>query len=157
MGSEAVGQDWRRQMAAGEVSVGQVFRLQRTFSTQEIEAFGALTRDFNPVHSDQTWCAAKGLDGPVCHGMLVGSMICEPGGQLGWLADGMAFRFRRPVYPGDTITCELQLVELGERGRARAEAAFSNQNGELVLTAELTGFLPQGPERELLAGIPPWT
>lgn len=130
-----------------------MFRCERTFSRDEIEAFGYLIRDYNPVHHDPDWCAAKGLSGPVCHGMLVGSMICEPGGQLGWLADGMLFRFRRPVYPGDTITCELTLRELDERGRDRAEAVFTNQDGQRVLTAELTGYLPVAAERELLAGM----
>lgn len=151
MGDGAPSRDWRRQMAAGEVGSGAVFRFERTFSSEEIESFGRLIRDYNPVHYAPDWCAAKGLAGPVCHGMLVGSMICEPGGQLGWLADGMSFRFRRPVYPGDTITCELTLRELDERDRARAEAVFTNQHDQRVMTAELTGYLPVAAERELLA------
>lgn len=28
----------------------------------------------------------------ICHGLLVGGMICEFGGQVGWLASGMDFK-----------------------------------------------------------------
>ena len=153
MGSDAPSRFWRSQMASGEVGPGSVFRFERAFEQDEIEAFGRLIRDYNPVHHDEGWCAAKGLAGPICHGMLVGSMICEPGGQLGWLADGMAFRFRRPVYPGDRITCLMTVVDVDGRGKARAEAVFTNQDDQRVLTAELSGYLPDASEQALLAGM----
>jgi acyl dehydratase len=141
---------FRQQAAAGALAVGTTFRLTRTFSADEVERFGALTRDWNPVHHDPRWCELKRFDGPICHGLLVGSMICEPGGQVGWLATGMSFRFRRPVYIGDTVTCELTIDEIDERGCARASCRFENQRGETVLTGTLEGFLPGAEERALL-------
>jgi len=140
----------REQAAAGELAVGTVFRVTRTFSDEEVERFGALTRDFNPVHYEQRWCELKRFDGLICHGLLVGSMLCEPGGQVGWLATGMSFRFRRPVCIGDTVTCEMTIDELDDRGYARASCRFENQRGETVLTGTLEGYLPGDGERELL-------
>jgi acyl dehydratase len=140
----------RRMAAGGELAPGTTVTLTRTFTAADVEAFGRLTRDYNPVHYEPAWVQHKGLDGLVCHGLLVGSMLCEPGGQWGWLAGGMSFRFRRPVYIGDTVTLELTITELDERLRARGECVFRNQRGEVVLTGELTGYLPDRAEQALL-------
>ena len=101
----------------------------------------------NPIHYDERFAAAKGLRGKICHGLLVGGMITEIGGQIGWLASGMNFRFRRAVYFGDTITCVFAITEADERNRAKAEAVLSNQQGEVVIEAWLTGVLPGQAER----------
>jgi acyl dehydratase len=140
----------RRQAAGGALQKGTHVRFSRTFTQRDVEDFGRITRDYNPVHYEPRWCRLKGFDQPIAHGLLVGSMLCEPGGQWGWLADGMSFKFQKPVYIGDTITCEMTIVELDERNYARAECTLSNQRKEVVMTAELTGYLPQEPERALL-------
>lgn len=140
-----------RELAArGSFAPGTRVRVTRTFTQEDLEAFGALTRDFNPVHYEPRWVARKGYRAPICHGLLVGSMLCEPGGQWGWLATTMSFRFRGPVYVGDTITCELTITEFDARCRARGECVLTNQHGEVVLTAELGGYLPDADERALL-------
>ena len=86
----------------------------------------------------------------MCHGLLVGSMICEFGGQVGWLATGMDFKFIRPVYFGDTITCKIQITKIEASGRAEAEAELSNQSAELICRAYLTGRIPMTPEKAVL-------
>jgi len=141
----------RRQAAEGRLAVGTTFRLTRTFSPSDVAQFGQITRDYNPVHYEPRWCASKGFARPICHGLLVGSMLCEPGGQWGWLATGMRFRFRRPVYVGDTITCTMTIVEIDERHRARGECVFTNQQGDVVLEAELEGYLPSPEEQQILS------
>ncbi len=139
-----------RQRAIDGIQVGDVFSLQRNFSQKETEDFGDLTRDYNPVHYHQRWSQAKGFDGMICHGLLVGSMICEIGGQVGWLATGMSFKFIRPVYFGATITCALTIKKLEANGRAEAEAIFTDEHGDLVCLSTLTGRLPVETERGLL-------
>jgi 3-hydroxybutyryl-CoA dehydratase len=142
-----------RQRAIQGLKAGDAFEVTRTFTREDTMTFGALTRDYNPVHYEPRFAQDKGFSGIVCHGLLAGSMICEVGGQIAWLATGMSFRFRRPVYPGDTVTCRLVISEIDERGRARAAASFTNQHGEQVATAELTGHLPTGRGREILADM----
>ena len=121
-----------------------------TFTREETNDFGNLTRDYNPVHYHSRWAASKGFDGLICHGLLVGSMICQVGGQVGWLATGMSFKFVRPVYVGATITCTLTIQHIEEDGRAAADASFADENGQLVCLAKLTGRLPEVAERQLL-------
>ena len=93
----------------------------------------------------------KGFNGLICHGLLVGSMICEFGGQVGWLATGMNFKYIKPVYFDDTINCTITITKIEESGRAEAEAFFTNQDDEQVCYAQLTGRIPLTQERELLS------
>ncbi len=139
-----------RERAAGGLKAGDTFTLTRTFSEEDVEAFARVSRDYNPVHFDLRYAGTKGFEAPVCHGLLVASMVTEVGGQLGWLASGMRFRFRRPVYIGETIVCELTIVEIGVRGRARAEARFTNDLGQVVLESEVTGYVPGSEEKFVL-------
>ena len=139
-----------RQKAIQGLMAGDVFSYSRTFSKEETLFFGDMTRDYNPVHYDARWAHQKGFNDLICHGLLVGSMVCEFGGQVGWLATGMNFKYINPVYFGDTINCTLTVTQIEENGRAEAEAVLKNQDGEPVCIAHLTGRLPLTPERALL-------
>jgi len=139
-----------RQRAIEGLAPGVTFTVSRTFSEVDTRAFGDLTRDYNPVHYDSSWIREKALDGRICHGLLVGSMICQVGGQLGWLATGMSFRFVKPVYFGDTICCRFTITRVEDSGRAEAEAVFTNQSNLQVGVASLSGRVPVGNERLLL-------
>ena len=77
-------------------------------------------------------------------------MLTEVGGQIGWLASVMNFQFKQPVYFGDTITCKFTITDIDERLRATAEAVYFNQEGDIVLMAELKGILPDTAERRIL-------
>ncbi|BBO68498.1 hypothetical protein DSCA_24280 [Desulfosarcina alkanivorans] len=144
--------DIRRRTVAG-LKTGDTFTLTRTFSEKDVKAFADVTRDDNPIHSSRRFVALKGFTDRICHGLLVGGMITEMGGQMGWLASGMNFRFRKPVYLNDTITCRCTLIALDEKNRAEAEAVFTNQRGEIVLEAGLFGVLPNLQEREVLRDL----
>ncbi|MFH0725869.1 MAG: MaoC family dehydratase [Pseudomonadota bacterium] len=139
-----------RQQAIEGLKAGDSFTYTRKFTQTETTRFGEMTRDYNPVHYDNRWTAAKGFNGLICHGLLVGSMICEFGGQVGWLATGMNFKFVRPVFFDDTITCAVTIVKISSSGRAEAEALFTNDAGETVCNAHMTGRLPLEHERRLL-------
>ena len=139
-----------RRKAARGLAAGDRFSLSRTFTLDDIQAFAAITRDYNPIHFDDRFVRVKQFDDRICHGLLVGSLITEIGGQIGWLAAGMSFTFLKPVYPLDQITCSFQITSLNQKGWAEAEALFHNQKGELVLKARLTGIVPGTREREVL-------
>ena len=135
----------------GAMEKGTVLVFSRTFHAEELDEFARITRDYNPCHFDDRYCRAKGFAGPILHGLLVGAMICEPGGQLGWLATEMTFKYIKPVYAGDTVTCEVTITELQkERRFARATAVFTNQRGETALKADLAGYLPSPQERTIM-------
>ena len=131
-----------RRRAITGLAVGDRFTARRTFARQESEAFGDLTRDYNPVHYDARFAGAKGYPRLICHGLLVGGLLCEVGGQLAWLATGMSFSFLRPVFFGDTVTCTVEIMSIDDRGRAEAQATYVNQDGIEVARSSMTGRLP---------------
>ncbi len=129
------------------------FTFSRTFTKEETERFGDMIRDYNPVHYDLRWAESKGFDRLICHGLLIGSMICEFGGQVGWLATGMNYNFIKPVYFDETITCKVTVTKIDDSGKAEAEALFFNKAGDQVCYCHLQGRLPRGRERSLLQQI----
>jgi len=142
----------RNQTIQG-LTVGDTFTVSRKFTEQDMLNFADITRDYNPIHFDENFVAAKKLKGRICHGLLVGSLLTEIGGQIGWLASEMNFRFKKPVYFGDTIDCSLTITKIDGQNRARAEVIYRNQDGTVVLEAELGGILPGDRERKILDAI----
>jgi acyl dehydratase len=142
-----------REKAVEGLTRGDSFVVSRTFSKEDTLAFAELSRDYNPIHFDVRFAAVKDFHGLICHGLLVGSMLTEIGGQVGWLASGMNFRFRKPVYFGDTIECRFTITELDDRNRAKGLAVFRNQRGETVIEAEVSGIIPGTRERDVMAAM----
>jgi 3-hydroxybutyryl-CoA dehydratase len=142
-----------RQHAIKGLEQGDSFIYKRTFTHEDTMSFGDMTRDYNPVHYEHRWAEQKGFSNLICHGLLVGSMICEFGGQVGWLATGMNFNFIHPVYFNDTIQCSIKITKIEENGRAEAEADFINQNNTQVCLAKMTGRLPVENGKKLMDQI----
>lgn len=139
-----------RRKAISGLKIGDSFAIKRTFTEEDMFAFAGITRDYNPVHFDDRFAAVKKFDGRICHGLMVAAMLTEVGGQMGWLASVMNFRFKKPVYVGDTVTCKLTITEIDVRNRARAFAEYHNEAGLVVLEADLEGIVPAEPEQDVL-------
>jgi 3-hydroxybutyryl-CoA dehydratase len=135
------------------LKTGDHFSISRTFTEQDMLSFATITRDYNPVHFDDRFSQAKNFRGRICHGLLVGSMLTEIGGQIGVLASRMDFSFKRPVYFGDTITCVWTFTDIDPKGRARAEVDFRNQDGAIVISVTCKGIIPNLEERAILKAM----
>ena len=139
-----------RKKAAEGINVGDVFTITRTFYEADMITFADITEDYNPVHFDDRFASAKRYSGRICHGLLVASMLTHIGGQIGWLASRMDFRYKKPVYFGDTVKCTLVITKIDKNNRAEAEAIFKNQDDVTVLEAFLGGILPGEAEKRVL-------
>lgn len=140
-----------RERAAQGLQVGDAFSISRIFTNDEIAAFAKLSRDYNPVHFDERFAQSRKFAEPICHGLLTASLVTEIGGQIGWLASSMNFRFKGPVYVGETLTCDWVITAIDERGRAKAEVKITKADGISVIEAEISGVLPGLEERKILA------
>ena len=85
----------REKMTSG-LKRGDSFTASRTFTAQDVTAFADTSKDYNPIHFDEEFAKAGKFRGRICHGLLVASLLTDIGGQLGWLASEMTFRFRKP-------------------------------------------------------------
>lgn len=142
-----------REMAAEGLRVGDVFSLSRTYDARDVAPYADISGDFNPVHFDDRFARVKNFAACICHGLLVISPLTEIGGQIGWLASGMDLKFKKPVYSGDTVECVFTITELDERDNAKAEVAFTNQKGQVVAEAMLTGRVPGERERQIMKAM----
>ncbi len=132
------------------LKAGDCFYFSRTFSENDMLIFGDITCDYNPVHFDDRFSKAKKFQGRICHGLLIGGMLTQIGGQIGVLASHMDFSFKKPVYFGDTITCTWTFTEIDPRGHAKAHVDFTNQDGALVISSTVKGIIPNVDERAIL-------
>ncbi|MCY1388820.1 (R)-specific enoyl-CoA hydratase [compost metagenome] len=139
-----------RERAAEGLQVGERFTIVRCFTEDDIRQFAQISRDYNPVHCDAHYAELRRFKAPIAHGLLTASLVTEIGGQIGWLATGMSFEFKRPVYPGEPVTCHWLIADIDGRGHAKAEVRILNAQGVTVLEATTTGVLPGPEERERL-------
>lgn len=95
----------------------------------------------------------RGFKAPITHGLLTASVLTEVGGQIGWLATGVSFNFKRPVYAGEQITYHWLITDIDEQGHARAEVRIINAEGMTVLEVTTSGVLPRTEERKRLTQI----
>ena len=142
-----------RMKAIKGISVGDKFITSRTFTEQHVMDFAKISRDYNPFHFDERFAKAMKFNGKICHGLLVASMVTEIGGQLGWLATEMDFKFQKPVYFGDTIKLDLTIIAIDENGLATSEVVFTNQDGATVLEAVVKGFAPGKPGKQVIRAM----
>lgn len=140
-----------RQRAADGLRVGDSFRTSRTFTDNDVLLFAQISRDYNPVHFDARFAKAKNFSAPICHGLLAASLVTEIGGQIGWLASAMDFRFKGPVYVGDTITCNWVITAIDQNGRAKSSVTITKEDGVMVIEAEISGVVPGVEERNVLS------
>lgn len=142
-----------RNRAIEGLRLGDTFSVSRTFTDQDVLRFAEISRDYNPVHFDERFAKVKDFTGPVCQGLLVASLITEIGGQIGWLASGMEFKFLKPVYFGDTIKCDFTITDIGDGGNARGEGIFTNEDQATVLVGAVTGFIPGDKEKQVMKAM----
>ena len=139
-----------RKKAIEGINLGDSFFVTRKFTEQDMKDFAGITRDYNPVHFNKRFSDAKSFRDRICHGLLVGSILTEIGGQIGWLASEMDFKFKKPVYFDDSIECHFTITHLDDNNKAQARALFKNQYNEIVLEAFLSGILPGQEEKEIM-------
>ena len=89
-----------RRKAISGLATGDTFSASRTFTEQDVLQFAEISKDYNQIHFEHRFSSVKKIDGLICHGLLVASLITEIGGQIGWLASSMTLQFKKPVFRG---------------------------------------------------------
>jgi hypothetical protein len=63
----------------------------------------------------------------------------------------MNFRFKGPVYVGETITCNWVITTIDQKGRAKASVTITKEEGVSVIEAEIGGIVPGLEECKVLS------
>ncbi|MBI1258604.1 MAG: enoyl-CoA hydratase [Chloroflexi bacterium] len=119
----------------------------KTITDEDVQNFAKASGDTNPVHLDDTYAAGTRFGRRIAHGILTGSLISAilgndlPG--QGTIYLGQDFKFKAPVYIGDTITATVELVKFREDKRiATFHTTCTNQDGVLVIDGEAVVIAP---------------
>lgn len=144
-----------------EFQAGQVFRhaLRRTLTEADNLFFSALTHNPAALHLDEEYCrehtefGTRVINSALTLGLMVGISVGDTTlgttvANLGW--DDV--RFPRPLFPGDTIRVETEVLELRDsRSRPQngivvfGQRAF-NQKDELVASCRRTALMLRKPD-----------
>ncbi len=116
----------------------------RTITEADIVLHAGQTGDFYPHHMDAEWCKTQAFGQRVAHGTLILSVgVGMLAGEINEVAFSYGYdkvRFISPVFIGDTITSQSEIVGKREHPKKADQFGFvdesvvvSNQRGEAVL------------------------
>ncbi|MGQ0741518.1 MAG: MaoC family dehydratase [Alphaproteobacteria bacterium] len=104
-----------------ELKPGMSASHSKTFTKEDVEAYGALSGDINPIHFDHAYAATTLFRGPIVHGMLSAGLISTVLGTKlpgpGCIALGVNLQFLAPVRVGDTVTATCTVREVKRERR----------------------------------------
>lgn len=123
------------------IRVGDKATGGKTVSEQDVRLFAQVSGDVNPLHLDEEYAGSTFFKQRIVHGMLVGGIV---GGVMGNDLPGpgaiylsQTFQFKLPVYLGDTVEAEVEIIEKIEaKRRLRVKTVCRNQDGKVVLEGE---------------------
>jgi acyl dehydratase len=143
-----------------EFSVGQVFKhpVRRTVTEMDNVLFSAMTHNPAALHLDEEYCrehtefGQRIVNSAFTLGLLVGISVGETTlgttvGNLGW----DEVRFPKPVFHGDTLRVESQVMELRasqsrpHNGIVIFEHRGYNQRQELVASCKRSALMLRKP------------
>ncbi|MHB1043451.1 MAG: MaoC family dehydratase [Eubacteriales bacterium] len=124
-----------------QIGVGDKARYSKIITESDVYLFAELTGDYNPVHINPEYAGKSIFGRPVAHGMITGGLISSvigmklPGPGAVYLSQ--VLKFRSPVFLGDTITAEVEVIEKVEgKNKVRLRTTCFNQEGKTVVEGE---------------------
>jgi acyl dehydratase len=122
-------------------AIGATARRTRTVQARDIELFTELTGDRNPLHYDEPAAGASRFGGIIVQGGvtsgLLNAVVAEDLPGPGSVFLRVAWEFKAPVRPGDTITAEVEVLDVhATKPVARLRTTITNADGVVVLDGD---------------------
>jgi 3-hydroxybutyryl-CoA dehydratase len=121
------------------MKIGDVVSWERTFTEEDIRLFGRVSGDEGDHHMLPDKAGRL-----MVHGLLTATLPTKIGGDINFIAREMRFNFHRPVFAGDTVRCEVTIVELAEASgyqELKSKWSCRNQHGKEVMSGEASGII----------------
>lgn len=120
-----------------EIKIGDKASFEKTVTETDIYLYAGITGDLNPAHINQRTAENSMFKGRIAHGMLSAGFISAVLGMYlpgpGTIYLSQELKFIAPVFIGDTIRAEAEVIEKMEKGRIRLKTVCYNQEGKTVL------------------------
>lgn len=140
------------------IEVGQKASTERHVEKDDILLFATVSGDNNPVHLNEAFAATTSFKEPIAHGMLSASFIsatmaCSlPGPGSVYLTQSL--EFLRPVYIGDTLRIEIEVLEKLPKNKVRLATKVFNQRNKRIVDGEATALLPNESQLIEMSELP---
>ena len=121
------------------MKVGDTLSCERTFTEEDVRLFARFSGDEGHHHLEPDETGRL-----MVHGLLTATLPTKIGGDMNFIAQQMIFQFLRPVFSGDTVRCEITLIELepgDQYSRVKSTWRCLNQHGKEVMTGEASGVI----------------
>lgn len=108
--------DQARALTLGELQEGTRATVDFTVTPEQMRAFGELSGDVNPLHTDDAFARAKKFDGAVVYGALLIAKVSQligmrlPGRDSVWVS--IAMDFRKPLFVNQPAQVEGTVAEV---------------------------------------------
>ncbi|MCF8038304.1 MAG: MaoC family dehydratase [Desulfohalobiaceae bacterium] len=131
-----------------ELKVGDQASFSKTITESDVCLFAGISGDFNPVHVNQAYAEKTVFKSRIAHGILVAGLLSAvmatqmPGPGAVYL--GQELNFKAPVYIGDTVTAQAEILSIDVgANRVAVKTTCVNQNGDLVVDGIATVSPPK--------------
>ena len=128
-----------------QIAVGDRATYTRTFGEGEVALFVGVTADYNPYHTNETFAQRSRFGRRTVPGLLVITMFTHVGGAWAVLGKDVYARLLRPVFIGDTVTVEVEVVEKDE-AKNEIQLRLNWWNHEGTKVAEGTSRVAPSPK-----------
>jgi acyl dehydratase len=123
------------------IRVGERAQRTREVTGRDIELFTELTGDRNPLHYDEGLAAGSRFGGIIVQGGvtsgLLNAVVAEDLPGPGSVFLHVDWSFRAPVRPGDTITAEVEVLEVRpDKPITKLRTTITNHEDTVVLDGE---------------------
>jgi len=129
---------WQGLLTFEAMLIGRKHTVVRTFSAAEVDAFGYLSGDLNPLHMDPDFALHSPFGRRVVHGLLTAAVVSMAHTELtgpGFAYVGQELRFLEPLFVGDKITVDVTIVGKKESKRILImDTMVRKQTGQAVLS-----------------------
>jgi 3-hydroxybutyryl-CoA dehydratase len=129
-------------------TIGQTATFSRTITETDIMLFAGISGDYNPIHVDKEYARNTFFRERISHGLLTASFFSRllgmhlPGPGSVYVSQSLFFT--KPVYIGDTITTQGEVIALNSEKRLiTVKTTCTNQEGIIVLEGEGVMKLPK--------------
>lgn len=128
-------------------NIGEKADFSKTITEYDVYNFAGITGDFNPAHVNEVYANETSFKKRIAHGMLSAALVSTVLGMYlpgpGTVYMGQELSFTAPVYFEDTITAEVEIIEIIKEKIAKLRTTCKNQNNITVLEGIATVMLPK--------------
>ena len=133
--ADVFGDIQRGTITIEDIAVGMSRGLRKVVQESDLEMFGEISGDRNPVHFDEDYARQTIFGGRIAHGMLTASLISAiigeqlPGHGTIYMKQNLVFL--APVRIGDVVEAKVTVADIVDYAKRRVALACTCRVGDM--------------------------